>query len=946
MPESNPSLPDSNINMEINDNVIREILPASPAVPDAATSEAASNGMRGKVSCETFTSQVTKFSVTDLRMSALSWIAINNREFDAYLPGAPESMRLNAVLPLLTGEVKNAMGQLLFSSLAELYDFLCNSFPQADYELRVQDTARSGKLFIQAPKRAIGTFALAIYKNMNQENLLSVMVIARALFVVNSIPFVVYKIVLDAIHPDEVPEMCRCFNHANKIGLTLGKKKKKHGAGTNNPAPPATNPPAPTISSTASTSSPQGREVSNLMAIPGLCTKDYELRALADTGAKVCLITERAAKRAGITININSRPLLRTLWPDAAPHHSIGRAHIRLQVENGPRIWTHAVVISFGKGWDLLVGGKTLHQLGIQLMSPAMDWCLGAASKAADHPTKTLDGPSTALAVAQTIESAYESMPDTEPSRELSHPSLTETSRAAAPVSEPVVSRPMRARLGLPANYFVPEHDDEFVTLNTLYPEATEASIKERLHHQYATDLHAEALLGELLTGKDAVREYPGGCPPPAAFAPIQPPMHSEYMLSDAARAACDEVVSTRLQYGIDEPLQAFAQLLIFTKAMPNTTEWRLRLSADVADYWTYDGGPRSKLCNRRMVQGNSESPAIAQAFILHVLEGVSGLQSRLLAYIDNIYIKSTDDDMDAHIADVGCFIRYLAKANVTVNMRKSLWCATCDVEILGRTWSADRAWSTFDYRVKTLRDLPLLSNLGAIRRLCGSINAIAEHIEWSQALLAPFYEATGKVRLSKNDIEALCEPWEVLKRALLDVKMLFIPLPGALLVLRTDTAGAGVGAVLLAQHIEDPNDLALVSYFSRAFGACAIYEAVKYFYPYLNGCINLRIETDCGTVVSLFSHKTTSDADPLAQFKLGLTELGVKKYMIVHRRGVNQQIADWLSRAKERVRPDKLPVTNSLDMADTTISAHDMVYTIGMLTMDNEDDCEDDWLH
>ncbi|PIA14823.1 DNA/RNA polymerase [Coemansia reversa NRRL 1564] len=694
------------------------------------------------------------------------------------------------------------------------------------------------------------------------------------------------------------------------------------------------------------------------MAIPGLRAKDCELRALADTGAKVCLITERVAKCAGVTINTNSRPLLRTLWPDAVPHHSIGRMHIRLQVENGPRIWMHAVVVSFGKGWDLLVGGKTLQQLGIQLTSPTMDRRLGAASKVADHPAKTLDGPSTALAVAQTIESTYESMPDTEPSCELSHPSPTETR--------------------LPANYFVPEHDDEFVTLNALYPEATEASIKERLHHQCATDLHAEALLGELLMGKDTVREYPGGCPPPAAFAPIQPPMHGEakpvYMvqhtLSDAARAARDEVVLTRLQYGIDEPSQAFAQLPIFTKAKPNTTERRvlfddsannslnmisLRLSADVADYWTYDGGPRGKLRNQRMVQGNSESPAIAQAFILHVLEGVSGLQSRLLAYIDNIYIKSTDDDMDAHITDVGHFIQCLAKANVTINMRKSLWCATHDVEILGCTWSVDRSWSTFDHRVETLRDLPLPSNLGAIRCLCGGINAITEHIKWSQALLAPFYEAIGKVCLSKDDIEALHEPWEALKWALLDVTMLFIPPPGALLVLHTNAVGAGVGAVLLAQRTEDPNDLAPVSYFSRAFGgkqgrkhstwreACAIYEAVKYFYPYLDGCINLHIETDCGIVVSLFSHKATSDADPLAQFKLGLTKLGVKKHMIVHRRGVDQQTADWLSRAKEQVRPDKLPVTNSLDMADTTIGAHDMVYTIRMLTMDNEDDYSTD---
>ncbi|PIA14834.1 hypothetical protein COEREDRAFT_9909 [Coemansia reversa NRRL 1564] len=107
------------------------------AKPDAATSEATSIGTHSKISCETFTTQATKFSATDLHISTLSWIAINKQKFDAYLPGAPEAMKLNVVLPLLTSKVKNAVGQLLFMSIAEFYKFLCNSFPQADYELRI-----------------------------------------------------------------------------------------------------------------------------------------------------------------------------------------------------------------------------------------------------------------------------------------------------------------------------------------------------------------------------------------------------------------------------------------------------------------------------------------------------------------------------------------------------------------------------------------------------------------------------------------------------------------------------------------------------------------------------------------------------------------------------------------------------------------------------------------
>ncbi|KAJ2607690.1 hypothetical protein H4S08_004742 [Coemansia sp. RSA 1365] len=186
-----------------------------------------------------------------------------------------------------------------------------------------------------------------------------------------------------------------------------------------------------------------------------------------------------------------------------------------------------------------------------------------------------------------------------------------------------------------------------------------------------------------------------------------------QHTLSEAACKARNDVVPVHLQYGIDKPSQAFAQLPIFTKSKLITTEHCV-LFDDSANN-SLNMISHGKLHNCRMVQGNSESPTIAQAFILQVLNGVPKLQDQLLAYIDNIYLKSTTEDMDMHIADVGHFICCLTKANVTVNMHKTLWSASCDVEVLGRTWSADHSWSTFDHHIETLRDLPLPSNLGSI---------------------------------------------------------------------------------------------------------------------------------------------------------------------------------------------------------------------------------------
>ena len=83
---------------------------------------------------------------------------------------------------------------------------------------------------------------------------------------------------------------------------------------------------------------------------------------------------------------------------------------------------------------------------------------------------------------------------------------------------------------------------------------------------------------------------------------------------------------------------------------------------------------------------------------------------------------------------------------------------------------------------------------------MCGGINAISEHLPWSQSILLPFYEMIGKKkRLSKAGKESLHQNWDALLQALTDVKHLVVPESGAPLTLRVDAAESGIGAVLLA---------------------------------------------------------------------------------------------------------------------------------------------------
>ncbi|KAJ1728965.1 hypothetical protein LPJ61_003755 [Coemansia biformis] len=171
----------------------------------------------------------------------------------------------------------------------------------------------------------------------------------------------------------------------------------------------------------------------------------------------------------------------------------------------------------------------------------------------------------------------------------------------------------------------------------------------------------------------------------------------------------------------------------------------QLRLAADVADFWVYNGMCYVKLCTQCMVQGNSKSLAIAQAFLTFILGMAESLRSKPLVYIDNVYLKDMAGDKAVHIMDVSIMLCCLAATNITVNMRKSLWCATSSMEVLGHSWSANCSWAPFDHCIATLQGMDFPVMVSSIWCLCGGINSISKHILWSQVLLVPFYEATGK---------------------------------------------------------------------------------------------------------------------------------------------------------------------------------------------------------
>ncbi|KAJ1730863.1 hypothetical protein LPJ61_002804, partial [Coemansia biformis] len=423
-----------------------------------------------------------------------------------------------------------------------------------------------------------------------------------------------------------------------------------------------------------------------MINIPNTLAKGAPVHAVGDTGSQVMLVTLAATRRLGLHITQHLHPQLKPLWPDATPHIAYGHANVELHVENSPRAWANAVVVDWHCHWEVLLSRNMLAILGVSPASPAMLRHSNGMTMVPDHAGKHIDSP-----WCCTTEALYEDFPDMAPSHDLVTDVMVEPSATAAQIPEPIHTHPMHTQLALPTGFFAKEHNDEFVCLDALYPEVTPDSISEHMHHQCTSEASAQVLAAELWTVHVVLQEYPGGCPPPAVYAPIWPLMHDgaealfivQHSLSLAARQAIEEAMWVCLEYGIDEGSGAFAQLPIFTKSKPGMDECQvlfddlannclnmrsismqlphptehvqflrdvrimslvdmasfftqLHLATDVANFWVYDGMHYGKLRTRHMVQGNSESPAIAQAFLTFILGMAKSLCGKLLVYINN----------------------------------------------------------------------------------------------------------------------------------------------------------------------------------------------------------------------------------------------------------------------------------------------------------------------
>ncbi|KAJ2609420.1 hypothetical protein H4S08_004060 [Coemansia sp. RSA 1365] len=419
----------------------------------------------------------TKFSGSGLAWSAVAWVECSKEEARSYAPSAQDKLLLNEAKGLLEGKAKAAMADTCFNTLEEFFNWVLQQFPQAEYESRIRQAISSGSWLKGTTSETLGPTARNIYANLGATDANAVL-IARALHHVDQLPFVNTLVDPNSMTAARMPTFFANFHNIHRLnkmntGTAQGtsytenqgagnSKKSKHKKPSRSVAGKNKDPTNLATNATMSTQR-QDAQANNLSS------KGKQLKAVADTGAKVCLITQETSERLGLNVRTGARPLLKPLWSDSTPHRALGCTRVNLHITGGPAIWTDAVVIGFRTSWEVLIGDKALEGLGIRLMIPAMQKCLKTSEKQPDHPAKTLDTDWRKEQLRVPSEEEYEKLPESASTHDPETLSLSDPVLAATAVPEPAVSRPMRARLGLPADFFIPQRDAEFERQNALY---------------------------------------------------------------------------------------------------------------------------------------------------------------------------------------------------------------------------------------------------------------------------------------------------------------------------------------------------------------------------------------------------------------------------------------------------------------------------------------------
>lgn len=268
-----------------------------------------------------------------------------------------------------------------------------------------------------------------------------------------------------------------------------------------------------------------------------------------------------------------------------------------------------------------------------------------------------------------------------------------------------------------------------------------------------------------------------------------------------------------------------------------------------------------------------------------------SVLRKCALVFFDDILIYSKT--WEAHLQDLQSVLQLLQQAQWQVKMSK---CAFGQPRIayLGHVISKEGV-AIDDSKIATIKKCPKPLNVKDVRSFLGITSYYRKFVRHYRVISKPLSNLLRKGNLFIwTPVEE--EAFQTLNQALITAHVLALPDFNKVFVLETDASDKGIGAVL----IQDQHPLA---YVSKALGpktsTLSVYEkeylaillAVEHWRPYLQ-MKEFVIKTDHKSLTNLNEHRLHTNWKHKA-----LTKLMGLQYKIIYKKGVDNGVADALSR-------------------------------------------------
>lgn len=321
---------------------------------------------------------------------------------------------------------------------------------------------------------------------------------------------------------------------------------------------------------------------------------------------------------------------------------------------------------------------------------------------------------------------------------------------------------------------------------------------------------------------------------------------------------------------------------------------WQIPLEEGSREKTAFTVPGRGLFQFKKMPFGLHNSPATWQRLIDKVLG--HDLEPFLFVYLDDIVVVTQTFEQHYHVLDQ--VFERLQTAGLTLNVEKCEFCRP-SLRYLGYVIDA-RGLRVDPDKVTAILNVPRPANVREVRKFVGVASWYRRFIPDFATRLEPL---TSMQRKNQKFLwtEAAENAFTDIKNLLIQAPILSCPDFTLPFQVQTDASGVGLGAVLYQDFPEGERVIAYASRtltqaekkFSATELEClAVLWTVEKWRPYLEG-YTFTVHTDHASL--LWLHNLKDPQGRLARWALRLQQFD---FSIVHRKGKDNVVADFLSRA------------------------------------------------